>query len=258
MRSNSEAGGNTKERLSSIVRGFNDFDNEMHRATRQRREKEEVKIATLKAEIARLDGELSGEVKRRTEMNKSIQIWFEKELATTSSVLKALIEERRQATFDRIEEVNERIAALELKLEVEKAVVLQRIEDKGEELNALLMEFKQEFERDRALRIKRENHLEAQLSAHEIAVDADFRHAVEAREERASALRRLLERNVDLRDKANERFQLLFDKELADMRNRLQRECELRQREDDEIVDALNTYTAKLQHSLKVLNSSEI
>ena len=39
----------------------------------QRREKDEFKIAELKSEMKRLDEELTSEIKRRTEMNKSTQ-----------------------------------------------------------------------------------------------------------------------------------------------------------------------------------------
>ena len=40
--------GSTKERLSSIVKGFNDFDREMKSGTRQRRERDEIRISSLK------------------------------------------------------------------------------------------------------------------------------------------------------------------------------------------------------------------
>ncbi len=81
----------TKDRLSSIVQGFESFDSEMKIGTRvsiiysilyyqfnffqnqQRREKDEFRIAELNMEMKRLDEELTSEIKRRTEMNKSIQ-----------------------------------------------------------------------------------------------------------------------------------------------------------------------------------------
>ena len=56
--------------------------------------------------------------------------------------MKVLVEDRRQQTFDRIEEVNERITELFHRLETEKAVIIQKIDDKGEELKELLVEFK--------------------------------------------------------------------------------------------------------------------
>ena len=94
-----EKGPSTKEKLSSIVHGFDEFDLEMKKGTRvrlcnlihlilyintintnhdsfiqQRREKDEFKITELKSEMNRLDTELNMEIKRRTEMNKSTQI----------------------------------------------------------------------------------------------------------------------------------------------------------------------------------------
>ena len=56
--------------------------------------------------------------------------------------MKVLIEDRRQQTFDRIDEVNERITELFHRLETEKAVIIQKIDDKGEELKEILSEFK--------------------------------------------------------------------------------------------------------------------
>ena len=71
---------NTKERLATVVSSFDTFDTEMKIGTRQRREKDEFKIAELKAEMTRLDEDLNAEVKRRKEMNKSTQTWFEEQL----------------------------------------------------------------------------------------------------------------------------------------------------------------------------------
>lgn len=59
-----------------------------------------------------------------------------------SNSVKVLLEERRQQTLDRIEEVNDRVSELFHQLENDKAILLQKVDDKGEELKALLIEFK--------------------------------------------------------------------------------------------------------------------
>lgn len=64
----------TQERLATIVSGFDEFESEMRRGTRQRREKDEFRINELKTEMKRLDADLVAEIKRRTEMNKSTQM----------------------------------------------------------------------------------------------------------------------------------------------------------------------------------------
>ena len=78
------------------------------------------------------------------------------------------------------------------------------------------------------------------------------------REARYGAVRTILEDNIKLRDKAEERFQSFFEREIHRLHNDVRNESEIREREDDEIIEALNRYTLKLQNSLKVVNSTEM
>lgn len=99
-------------------------------------------------------------------------------------------------------------------------------------------------------------------------------------------MREILEDNIKLRDKTESRFQAFFDKELNRLKNDFRNESEVgvtqtarqqcdpsttiltailshlllqvREREDDEIIEALNRYTLKLQTSLKVVNSTDM
>jgi hypothetical protein len=68
----------------------------------------------------------------------------------------------------------------------------------------------------------------------------------------------VLEDNIKLRDKSETRFQEFFERELNKLRNDFRAESEVREREDDEIIEALNRYTIKLQNSLKVVNSTDM
>ena len=132
----------TKERLSSIVKGFAEFDVTMKKGTRTRRENEEIRILNLKAEVHRLNEALSGEIQRRIESNKAIQLSFQQQITVMTENITNRIEERKQVILDRLDEVQEAIVEVTHKLEFDKAVVLQRIEDKGDELIALLADFK--------------------------------------------------------------------------------------------------------------------
>ena len=71
-------------------------------------------------------------------------------------------------------------------------------------------------------------------------------------------MRSILEDNIKLRDKAEERFQSFFEREIHRLHNDVRKESEVREREDDEIIEALNRYTLKLQNSLKVVNSTDM
>lgn len=253
-----QKGPSTKDRLASIVEGFNTFDTEMKIGTRQRREKDEFKIAELKSEMERLDGELTTEIKRRTEMNKSTQMWFEQELSDLDKEFHTNLEERRVAASKRLDDLRERITLLDEKFERDKAEILRYIDERGEELARMLNLFRAEFERDRELRLEREAVLVKQLTDHEHEVNEKFEHQIESREKLYQGVKAILEDNIKLRDKSSERFQAFFEREVHKLHNDVRIESEIREREDDEIVEALNRYTVKLQNSLKIINSTEM
>lgn len=252
-----EKGPATKERLLSIVQGFDDFDSEMKTGTRIRREKEEFKIAELKVNMNRLDNELQAEIKRRTEMNKSTQTWFEAELSTINKTFNSALEERSSITANRLDMLMNRITKLNKDFDDEKASILRYIDERGMELTRMLNEFKDEFETDRRQRLEREAVMIKQLTDHEHEVSEKFESQIQSRESRYATVRAILEDNIKLRDKAEERFQSYFEKEIHTLHNDVRTASEIREREDDEIVEALNRYTVKLQNSLKIINSTE-
>eukprot|EP01033_Poteriospumella_lacustris_P003156 gene3156-2322_t len=248
----------TKDKLQSIVQGFDDFDAEMRRGTRLRREKDEFRITELKTEMTRLDGELTVEIKRRTEMNKSTQIWFEDQLSNINQQFHETLSKRKEETEQKLEVLNKRITDLDKYFEEQKAAILKYIDDRGEELTKLLNQFKAEFEEDRRLRLEREEIIVKQLTDHEEEVADRFQKQIEARESRYNAVRATLEENIKLRTKAETRFQNFFDREVNKLKNDYRAEAEAREREDDEIIEALNRYTLKLQSSLKIVNSTDM
>lgn len=248
----------TKEKLHTIVQGFDDFDTEMRKGTRLRREKDEFRITELKQEMTRLDGDLTVEIKRRTEMNKSTQIWFEDQLTILNQEFQDTIQKRKEETYVRLDQLNQRITDLNQYFEEQKAAILKYVDERGEELTKLLNKFKEEFDEDRRLRLEREEVIVKQLTDHEQEVAGKFEKQIESREARYNAVRAVLEDNIKLRNKAESRFQSVFDREINKLRNDFRNESEIREREDDEIIEALNRYTLKLQNSLKVVNSTDM
>ena len=248
----------TKDRLGSIVAGFDAFDADMKIGTRQRKEKEEFKIAELKNSMTRLDTELITEIKRRTEMNKSTQIWFEQNLSAVNKQFHQELDERTEASHLKIEGLSDRITELDRRRIEDRQEILNEIERTGNELKRMLAEFKAEFVRDQERRLHREEELVRQLTDHEQEVSVKFSDQVEKRESLYQTVRVILEDNIKMRDKAEERFQTFFEKEIHQLHNTLGREKEVREREDDEIVEALNRYTIKLQTSLQIINSTEM
>lgn len=81
--------------------------------------------------------------------------------------------------------------------------------------------------------------------------------AQKSREETYQGLRDRLADATLARRKADERFHEAVNEELSTLTNDLAKESETREAEDDEIVEAMNRYTRKLQKSLHIINSTE-
>merc|ERR1712091_381192 len=60
---------------------FDAFDTDMKVGTRQRREKDEFKVYQMKQQMAQLERQLNSEIKRRSEMHKSMRTWCDARIA---------------------------------------------------------------------------------------------------------------------------------------------------------------------------------
>ena len=224
---------------------------------RQRREKDEMRVTQLTTELVRLEKLQQVEIKRRVELNNSIQLWAETQITQMTDTFRGMIAERSDAIQGRMEQVTAKIAHLEQKFAAEMAQIPVDIAAKTEALTELLAGFEAKFEAERLSRLEREGLIVKQLTDHEklVAREADTERT--ARGTTHAELTRILDEHVRSRMKGDEKFQNLVAEELAELKNAVQAEQRIREREDDEIVDALNRYTSKLQASLRIMNSTE-
>ncbi|GMH69251.1 hypothetical protein TrVE_jg8489 [Triparma verrucosa] len=249
-------GTSTKAKLEAVIGTFQEFDTTMRIGTRQRREKDEHRVAELRVEMGKMEKSLGAEVKRRVEMNKSIQAWCEQQIAAVKAKFEVAIEERAVKIHERIEVISERITDLNERFEEEKIRIPADIERRGKELAAMLAAFQAEFEVEKKERLEREGRIEKLLDDQEHEARQRFEIERTAREERYIELTRIIEVNEKSRIKADGKFQNVVKEELQSLHNQIAIEAQVREREDDEIVEALNRYTGKLQASLQIINST--
>mmetsp|Transcript_10061 Transcript_10061/g.16475 ORF Transcript_10061/g.16475 Transcript_10061/m.16475 type:complete len:280 (-) Transcript_10061:786-1625(-) len=248
----------TKQRLSQLVGSFEAFESEMLEGTRQRREKDEHVVVQLKNEMGELEIILQEEKKKRAEVNKSLQTWCAAEIDDVRETLLLKIQEHMEKLYLNIEALSTRVDSLESALEYEKVAIPADIERRGAELTQRLTEFQDLFEKERVSRLEREKEITSRLAAHENVVAEEIDTERNIREQKYQEIRVMLEESVTLRKARTERFHVFLDKEIAILKNSIQEESVLREREDDEIVGTLMTYTAKLQESLRVINTTEV
>ncbi|KAG9402267.1 hypothetical protein AC1031_006894 [Aphanomyces cochlioides] len=247
----------TKTKLDKMMNAFASFDDNMRIGTRQRRERDEHRLAEMRAEMTRLEKALNAEIKRRFEMNKSLQAMCEDTVATMTNKFDALLADWMAKVDARLAALADKIQALETQFEYEKVHIPEVIEARTTELTSKLSNFMEAFEEERKRRLDREAEILKRLSDHEQLVADQFSKERRDREVKSTELKESLDTYTKTRLRGDNKFQLVAQQEIATIQNLLVQESQTREREDDEIIDALNRYTAKLQDSLKLINSTD-
>jgi hypothetical protein len=247
----------TKHKLKRLINGFPGFDGEMREGTRQRREKDQAKVTAMRQEMTRLESALVDQTQKRAEMNESIQKWCDEQLEKMNEQFESLLEHQTRKVHERLDTLDTRIVDLDTLFAAEKTRITGEIEAESQRLSKLLNEFQESFEEECKSRLEREAKITKQMEQHEQDVALKFSEEQTSRETKIAELRKTLEENLVSRRQSDEHFQKCAKEELVALQVQLDAECKAREREDDEIVEALNRYTSRLQDSLQIINSTD-
>ena len=248
----------TKQKLRHLMDNFSEFESTMLTGTRERREKEEHAVAELQSKMSAIEERLDCEIKDRAAQFSSLQAWCEEQITALKANLFAALEQNVEALDERITQVFHRIEKLNEDLEVQQRIIPEDIERRGEELTRRLEEFQTLFEEERERRMEREKGIDSRVARHENEVAEALQEERVEREKKVQELKLMLEDTVDLRKERITRFNKVIEKEVSLLKNAIIKESRIREREDDDIVNTLTTYTTKIQESLKVINTTEV
>lgn len=176
------------------------------------------------------------------------------EIAEMEERMTIMLEKKVEAFQSRLVMLEEKVTELNGRLEEEKNSVPKDIEAKGRELKDLLLSFQNEFSVERRDRLTREGRIMKQLTDHAHDLTQKWDKEKTERERDAHDLKSRLDHHESNRAQADHDFESLISSELKSMRADLAGETMERKVEDDEIVEALNRYTANLQKSLAMLD----
>lgn len=247
----------TRSKLEELMGSFTVFDDVMRIGTQQRREKDEHCLAEMRREMSRLEHKLEAEIKKRIEMNKSLQNYCDDQIAQMTASFENLLSDRAKHVDDRLDILTQEIDSLQALVAKEKEEIPTIIESKTNELTQKLVGFMDLFEKERLRRTNQEAIIWKRLSDHEHVTAESLERERHDRELKYSDLKIALDTFTSTRTRGSEKFHAFTQREIANIQNALVAEAQAREREDDEIVEALNRYTAKLQDSLKIITSPD-
>lgn len=226
----------------------------MKARAQKRKEKDEHCVAELRVSMNNMDRSLTQEIKRRIEGNKVLEMKAIEEITAMEERMTLMLERKVEAFQSRLVLLENKVSELNDRLENEKSTVPKDIEEKGRELKDMLLAFQNEFSIERRDRLTREGRIMKQLTDHAQDLTQKWDNEKAERLKDADDLKSRLEHHENNRAQADHDFESLISTELKSLRSDLTQESMERKVEDDEIVEALNRYTANLQKSLAMLD----
>ena len=139
-----------------IADGLDQFESEMKSGTRQRREKDEHRIAELKSDIQVVEQRVTEEAKKRIEASHALQAWAAAQVLATRTRLEAQLAASQTAIQARMSDLAARIDKLETQFASDRAAVTEDVRARNEDLGASLRAFNAAFEDERCGRLERE------------------------------------------------------------------------------------------------------
>jgi len=248
----------TKSTLDKMLNDFEGFEGQLRNGTRQRREKDEFRVAELRSTIKEVESEVGEEALRRIEATKALQAWAETQVLSVRTRLEEMLVTQHADSIQRVATLTSRVAALEKKFEADQERVLNEVDRRNKELVAALQAFHESFEAERRDRVQREQRILDRLGAAEHEAIAVWDAERLQRENVYMGVKKRLEEAVESRTKNDDRLQASVFIELSAIKNGIAAEASARSQEDNSLAITLNTYVAKLQASLALINSEDI
>jgi hypothetical protein len=247
----------TGESLDKMLNDFDKFEGVLRNGTRQRREKDESRVAELRSIVTRVESDVAQEADRRAEAAKALQAWAETQVLSVRTRLEERLGAAHADTVRRIDALNARVTALEAKFEADRVKVLEEVDRRNRELVAALQAFHEAFEAERASRLAREQAILDRLGLAEHDALAVWDKERAEREQVYMGVKRRLEDALEARTSVDDKFQSSVFAEVAALKNGLSAEAEARESEDAALARSLQSYVAKLQASLALINSQD-
>ena len=200
--------------------------------------------------MAGMDRSLSTEIKRRIDLNRSVEQSCAAQISQMEERLRRIIDDRATLLEERLAAVETKVEELNVRLTEESERIPKDIERRGEELGRMLKSLQNDLATERRDRLSREGRIVKQVEDHRQFIEQLMEEERTARKQSSEEIRQEVARINNTKKREGETFEQMIVRELEELRSAMGQEVQERRVEDDEIVAALNRYTEHLQRSL--------
>jgi len=243
-------------KLMDMGPSFTGLERQVEDDRRRRHDIEQRRIQELLLTMEKLGRTLSAEVGHREQATASLQQAIDKALEAMVARVQMQITARFGQLSQSVESLCERCTTVERGIQQLKGEVPSKLQVESVRLQFKLREMTAELHTDRGRRVENDAQLLRSVEEVEHSIDFRMQRDLAQLERQIEALQELIDEvaSAGERPEALKRREMVFTA-LASVRNGVAAESRTREAADDEVVQAINQYTAMLHRSLSTLNS---
>lgn len=245
-----------KERLHTLSNRFVGFEDTLHLTRAKKKEDEDRRIIVLQKQLTDLQAAITLESQNRNTSVRALQAWVEDQMEQWTSRVQLPLQQSLEKLTVRIEEVNDRIDVVEAKHEKERSEFPAIIDARSKELLGEIQDFRRVFEHDQKAQAEKHKRIAVRIQDQGARLHKQFVAEKVQAEKRVAVIRQDIQVETQLRNKADKLITQAVQDHVMTLQEQITAEIAEREVADDEIVAAVNHYTAALQDGLKIVSAT--
>ncbi|CAE7763555.1 unnamed protein product [Symbiodinium necroappetens] len=245
-RSQSE-GDPLRQKLRALGSSFASLGQQVDQDARRRRELASHRCQELLVALGKLEHELTDETHNRDKELAELRQAMEKRLAQMVETIQSRLSDRFASLLSTLEALAERCATLEFGIQQFRGERPSQLQVEMSNLRQMMLGLHEDLAKEQPLAAEQAALLLQQIEEGDFNIDAELQKELVRLERRGEALQELIDQFVTTPEDADiGQKRALVLQRLAALRAGLAEEVAKRDQADDEVVQAINAYTAHL------------
>mmetsp|Transcript_31838 Transcript_31838/g.75829 ORF Transcript_31838/g.75829 Transcript_31838/m.75829 type:complete len:335 (-) Transcript_31838:71-1075(-) len=245
-----------RQKLLAIGSSFASLGKQVDADARRRKELEAKRCQELLVFLGKLEHELTDEAQNRETELVELRQAVERRLNQMIEDVQKRVSARFSGLIGEVEALADRCGNLELGIQQFKGEVPSQLQVELTYLKEAMQQLLADAAREQQRSSEQDAGFLLRMEEGRYAVDAEMQKELVRLERRGEALQELIDQFAFAQEDADiaQQRAVVLD-QMAELRRQLSAEVALREAADDEVVQAINDYTATLHRSLSATNS---
>ncbi|KAG2375339.1 hypothetical protein C9374_009962 [Naegleria lovaniensis] len=241
------------ERLNAVKNSAQTFNGDLMEDLTAKKEVEQTKVFELRDTVAKIEKDLTLEMRKRAESDKVLQTLCDNKINTVQDVIEKKMNEKFSQMQLVIDTLSKRVINLEKLLAEEKDYASKFSNTMKTGVIGQLEELRSMIEEERMTRLEKEAQLTRKINDEYFKVSQKLESEKKARELFITSTREDMERVEQAKAKIDQDFRTRIFDEVDNLREELKRETEQREIVDEQIVNSLDTIIKQVHDSLRMV-----